>query len=64
VFIQIVSGDGEDKDIPGKEFGYRKLIDSQASGDARVLATGGSKVLVLRLLDAESGIDALIESLK
>ena len=64
VFIQIVSGDGEDQEIPGREFGYRKLIDSQASGDARVLATGGSKVLVLRLLDAESGIDALIDSLK
>jgi glucose-6-phosphate isomerase len=64
LFIQIVSGDGEDQEIPGRAFGYRKLIDSQASGDARVLATGGSKVLVLRLLDAKSGIDALIDSLK
>jgi hypothetical protein len=64
VFIQIVSGDGEDQAIPGRDFGYRKLIDSQASGDARVLANGGSKVLVLRLLHVESGIDALIDSLK
>jgi hypothetical protein len=64
VFIQIVSGDGDDQQIPGRDFGYRKLIDSQASGDARVLATGGSKVLVLSLLDTKSGIDALIDTLK
>ncbi len=63
VFIQIVSGEGDDQEIPGRTFGYRKLIDSQASGDAKVLATGGSKVLVLRLLNVKSGIDALIDLL-
>ena len=64
VFIQIVSGEGDDQDIPGRQFGYRKLIDSQASGDAKVLASGGSKVLVLRLLDVGAGIQALTEALK
>lgn len=63
VFIQIVSGEGDDQEIPGRTFGYRKLIDSQASGDAKVLATGGSKVLVLRLINVKSGIDALIDLL-
>jgi glucose-6-phosphate isomerase len=64
VFIQIVSGDGSDQEIPGRQFGYRKLIDSQASGDAKVLAAGGSRVLVLRLLEIELGIKALIKALK
>lgn len=63
LFIQIVSGEGDDEEIPGRQFGYRKLIDSQASGDAKVLASGGSKVLVLRLLDVESGIQVLTEAL-
>lgn len=64
VFIQIVSGDGSDQEIPGRQFGYRKLIDSQASGDAKMLAAGGSRVLVLRLLEIESGIKALIRAFK
>jgi glucose-6-phosphate isomerase len=64
VFIQIISGDDSDQEIPGRQFGYRKLIDSQASGDAKVLAAGGSRVLVLRLLEIESGIKTLIKSFK
>lgn len=64
VFLQIVSGDGDDLQIPGREFGYRQLIDSQSSGDAKVLAAGGSRVLILRLSDIKSGIHALIEALK
>jgi glucose-6-phosphate isomerase len=64
VFIQIVSGEGDDQEIPGRQFGYRKLIDSQAGGDAKVLASGGSKVLVLRLLDVGAGIQTLTEALK
>ena len=63
VFIQIVSGDGSDQQIPGRQFGYRKLIDSQASGDAKVLAASGSRVLVLRLLEIDTGIKALIKAL-
>jgi glucose-6-phosphate isomerase len=64
VFIQIVSGDGNDQQIPGRQFGYRKLIDSQASGDAKVLAAGGAKVLVLRILDIETGIQTLTRALR
>ncbi len=63
LFIQIVSGDGDDLEIPGRPFGYRQLIDSQASGDAKVLHQGGSKVLVLRLADPEQGIKDLIGAL-
>jgi hypothetical protein len=63
LFLQIVSGDGDDLEIPGRTFGYRQLIDSQASGDAKVLAAGGSKVLVLRLSDPEQGIKDLMGAL-
>ena len=60
VYLQIVSGDGDDQAIPGREFGYRQLIDSQATGDARVLSEAGSKVLVLRLSNPSEGIKHLI----
>ena len=63
MFLQIVSGDGDDEMIPGREFGYRQLIDSQASGDAKVLFNGGSKVLVLKLSNPAVGIQALIGAL-
>ena len=64
IFIQIISGENDDLAIPGRQFGYRRLIDSQASGDAKVLANGGSRVLVLRLLDVEKGIQALTKALQ
>jgi hypothetical protein len=60
VYLQIVSGDGDDLAIPGREFGYRQLIDSQATGDAIVLSEAGSKVLVLRLSNPSEGIKHLI----
>jgi glucose-6-phosphate isomerase len=63
VFLQIVSGDRDDLQIPGRTFGYRQLIDSQASGDAKVLFEAGSKVLVLRLANPEQGIKELIGAL-
>jgi glucose-6-phosphate isomerase len=63
VFLQIVSGDNDDLVIPGRDFGYRQLIDSQASGDAKVLVAGGSKVLVLRLSNIDQGIRDLIGAL-
>jgi transaldolase / glucose-6-phosphate isomerase len=63
VFLQIVSGEADDQIIPGREFGYRQLIDSQANGDATVLAEKGLPVLVLSLSDPASGIKRLMELL-
>jgi transaldolase / glucose-6-phosphate isomerase len=59
VFVQLVSGEGDDQKIPGRDFGYRQLIDSQATGDAKVLAANGSPVLILRLLNPAMGIKRL-----
>ena len=63
VFLQIVSGEGDQLEIPGRDFGYRELIDSQASGDAKVLSAAGSKVLVLRLNNLKQGTKDLIGAL-
>lgn len=63
IFLQIVSAAEDDQAIPGREFGYRELIDSQAKGDADVLARSGSPVLILSIREPESGIKALIELL-
>jgi transaldolase / glucose-6-phosphate isomerase len=63
VFIQFISGAGDDQVIPGRSFGYRQLIDSQASGDAKVLADNGSPVLILRLQNPAEGIKRLTELL-
>jgi glucose-6-phosphate isomerase len=60
VFLQLVSGSLDDLAIQGRQFGYRQLIQSQASGDAKVLADKGSPVLVLQLSNPVEGIDRLI----
>jgi len=60
VFLQILDGSSTDQPIPGRDFGYRALIDSQASGDAKVLADNGLPVLVLKLDDPVEGIRRLI----
>lgn len=60
LFLQIVSGNGDDQEIPGRSFGYRQLIDSQASGDAQVLADKGLAVLVLRLTNPKLALERLI----
>lgn len=63
VFMQLVSGTEDDQEIPGRDFGYRKLIDSQANGDANVLADNGSPVLTLKLSNPATGIKRLLEML-
>ena len=63
VFLQIVSGAQDDLSIPGRRFGYRQLIDSQSSGDARVLGEKGSPVLILKLQDPKPGLKRLIDML-
>ena len=63
VFLQIISGEADDQSIPGREFGYRQLIDSQANGDANVLADKELSVLIVSLSDPASGIKRLMELL-
>lgn len=60
VFLQICSDQDFDLAIPGREFGFRQLITSQAEGDARVLAQTGRPVLSLRFSDPEAGLAKLV----
>lgn len=59
IYLQIVSGSPADEPIPGREFGYRALIASQANGDAEVLRALGNKVLRIRLDNPAKGIAQL-----
>lgn len=60
VFLQLVSGEDIDVAVPGRDFSYRELINSQASGDARVLADNGLPVLVLKLDEPARDVERLI----
>jgi hypothetical protein len=60
VFLQLVSGEDFDVSVPGRDFSYRELINSQASGDAQVLADNGLPVLVLKLDEPARDINRLI----
>lgn len=56
VFLQISASDGDEQPIPGREFGFGRLIRAQADGDAHVLAEHGLPVLRLRLTDTTAGL--------
>lgn len=64
VFLQILSNNEFDVEIPGRPFGYKQLITAQANGDANVLADKGLPVLTVTLDDVDSGVDSLIGIVK
>jgi transaldolase / glucose-6-phosphate isomerase len=51
LFIQVVDDTGDDVAIPGREFGFGRLIRSQAAGDFAALEERGRRVIRLRLED-------------
>jgi transaldolase/glucose-6-phosphate isomerase len=69
VFLQITSDDAEDVAIPGEKFSFGTLKAAQASGDFKVLADRGRRVLRVHLgKDVAAGLtklrDIVIGSLK
>lgn len=54
-FLQVVQK-GQELEIPGREFGFQKLIEAQAAGDAKVLADTGSDVVRLQI---DQGVDVI-----
>ena len=50
-FIQVVDETGEELPIPGRDFGFGRLIRSQAAGDLAALEERGRRVIRLRLED-------------
>jgi glucose-6-phosphate isomerase len=47
--LQVVDDLGEELDIPGKDFGFRRLISAQAAGDYASLKERGRRVARIRL---------------
>jgi glucose-6-phosphate isomerase len=51
LFVQVVDDPGEELDIPGKPFGFRRLIAAQAEGDYEALRERGRRIVRVRLED-------------
>jgi glucose-6-phosphate isomerase len=52
LFLQVVDDPGEELAIPGRPFGFRRLIRAQAAGDFESLRERGRRVARIRLEDA------------
>ena len=50
-FVQVVDDPGDELPIPGREFGFRRLIHAQAEGDLAALAERGRPIVRVRLED-------------
>jgi transaldolase / glucose-6-phosphate isomerase len=51
LFVQVVDDPGDELPIPGKDFGFRRLIHSQAAGDLASLEERGRRIVRIRLED-------------
>jgi hypothetical protein len=51
LFLQVVDDEGDELPIPGKPFGFRRLIRAQAAGDLETLKERGRRVARVRLDD-------------
>jgi hypothetical protein len=49
LFVQVVDDAGDELKIPGREFGFRRLIHSQAAGDLASLEERGRRIVRIRL---------------
>jgi transaldolase/glucose-6-phosphate isomerase len=52
LFLQVVDDPGDELEIPGKPFGFRRLIRAQAAGDFESLRERGRRVARIRWEDA------------
>ena len=51
LFVQVVDALGDELPIPGRSFGFRRLIAAQAAGDFAALRERGRRVVRVRLQD-------------
>ena len=64
VFLQVLTADETDLQIPDRPFTFGQLIRAQAEGDASVLADHGRPVLSLTLRNAAESLPVVISALK
>ncbi len=55
VFVQVVDDPGAEVAIPGRKFGFRRLIEAQAAGDYAALANRGRRVVRTTLEEVAAG---------
>jgi len=60
VFLQLTAPGVAELAIPGRAFGFGRLIAAQAAGDAAVLREHGRPVLTIEVEDAGDGLDQLL----
>jgi hypothetical protein len=51
LFVQVVDDSGDELPIPGRKFGFRRLIQAQAAGDLASLEERGRRIVRVRLED-------------
>jgi hypothetical protein len=51
IAVQVVDDAGAELPIPGRGFGFRRLIEAQAAGDFAALKERGRRVARIRLED-------------
>ena len=51
LFLQVIDEPGDELAIPGKPFGFRRLIRAQAAGDLETLKERGRRVARIRMED-------------
>ena len=51
LFVQVVDDAGDELPIPGRDFGFRRLIQAQAAGDLASLEERGRRIVRIRLED-------------
>jgi transaldolase/glucose-6-phosphate isomerase len=49
LFLQVIDDEGDELPIPGKRFGFRRLIRAQAAGDLETLKERGRRVARIRV---------------
>ena len=61
VFVQLLAGEQDDEEIPGRAFGFRTLRDAQALGDAGALRGRGLPLARISLAACEAAIERALE---
>ncbi|MDX6618015.1 MAG: transaldolase / glucose-6-phosphate isomerase [Gaiellales bacterium] len=61
VFVQVLAGEQDDEEIPGRPFGFRTLRDAQALGDAGALRGRGLPLARISVAACEAAIERALE---
>jgi hypothetical protein len=59
VFLQVTAAPSADLPIPGRPWGFERVIAAQAAGDLAALSARGRRVLSAHLRDPAAGLEAL-----